>query len=205
MSQASRPVKAYHHGDLPAAAIAAGLTVLDSGDISLRAVARTVGVTHRALYNHFRGKGGFEAALAAAGYDALCKAVSTATAPAGFVRRYAQFALDNPALYDLMMRQSYEAFETHPGLRASADALIAAAANCLAPDAQDVEAARRDVMQIWMLVHGGLGLHRSGVLKARSDGDFIDELLRIARIAPRAAEGPQDLWRPVHKDQTHER
>ena len=48
--------RSYHHGDLRAAAIAAGLELLKSrtaDDLGLREVARAVGVSATALYRHF--------------------------------------------------------------------------------------------------------------------------------------------------------
>ena len=87
-----------------------------------------------------------------------------------------------------MMARTYEQFETHPALRRAADRVLAT------PGA-DEEARRREVMRVWMLVHGAIGLHRAGVLRLRSDGDFVAEVLRIAGLAPDSPQPGQSLWR----------
>src|SRR3569623_690544 len=60
----------YHHGDLRAAAIAAGLDLLKSrtaDDLGLREVARAVGVSPTALFRHFPDKGSVRRAGAGVG------------------------------------------------------------------------------------------------------------------------------------------
>jgi hypothetical protein len=135
--------------------------------------------------------------LSARGFAMLASAVAGQTEPSAFVRNYADFALSRPELYAVMMRQSYAAFEQHEELRAAADKMIAASARVLAPGLVDGELVRRTVMRVWMLVHGGVALHSSGVLRARSDEDFITELLAIAGFANGHIGPPQELW-PQH-------
>ena len=53
------PSRGYHHGDLRAALLDAGLDLLKSGSaetLSLREVARRVGVSPTAVYRHFPDK-----------------------------------------------------------------------------------------------------------------------------------------------------
>lgn len=196
MSAAPKPPRdAYHHGNLAEAALEDGLRRLEAGeDLSLRAVAREVGVAHRALFNHFPDRAAFEAALAARGFARLARALREAGSGRAFLEAYVGFALAHAALYDLMMSQSYAAFEGHGALRAAADEAIAASLARLAPHARDAEEGRRIVMRLWMLAHGGVGLHRSGVLRRRTDAAFTEELLRIAGFAPDEPEGGQPLW-----------
>ena len=213
---ASAPPKreAYHHGDVRAAALAAGLAGLEAGeDVSIRSVARSIGVAHRAVAQQFGDRAGFEAALAALGFDRLGaqvarardrargrardRATDRAGDRAGFLRAYLGFGLEQPRLYDLMMRQNYAAFETHPELRAAADRMIACSLEVLAGPDGDAQTRRRAVMRLWMLAHGGLGLHRAGVLMRRSDAAFVEEFLFIAETAPEPASSPdQSLWDP---------
>lgn len=175
------PRKPYHHGDLAAAAVQKALETLDAGDdLSMRALAQVIGVTHRALFNHFPDRAAFEAALAARGFDALADELAPADQPAAFLRAYAGFSLARPALYDIMMRQPYDAFGRHPALRRAADRVIGTALAVLAPGETDPDAGRRAVMRVWMLAHGGVGMQRAGLLLGRPDPDFIEELVRIA-------------------------
>jgi AcrR family transcriptional regulator len=183
------PREEYHHGRLAEAALEEGLRALEAGEeLSMRAIARAVGVANRALFNHYPDRAAFEAALSAQGFRRLAHALEQAATKAAFLRAYVAFALAHAALYALMMRQSYPAFEGHPELRAAADQVIAAALRVLAPNARDAEDGRRTVMRLWMIAHGGVGLHRSGVLRARTDADFAEELLRIAGVSDDESE-----------------
>jgi AcrR family transcriptional regulator len=105
---------AYHHGDLRAALVEAGLKLLharSADDLSLREVARAVGVSPTAVYRHFADKQQLLYALCEEGISALANAQRTAMrsakkGPAAFEatgRAYVRFALENPALYRLMM------------------------------------------------------------------------------------------------------
>lgn len=104
--------RAYHHGDLRAAAIAEGLRLLSEAgetDLGLRALARNLGVSATALYRHFPDKDALLAALAGEGMRQLgalqAKAWKNAGGgEAGFRGTglaYVQFAHDNPALFRL--------------------------------------------------------------------------------------------------------
>ncbi len=62
----------YHHGNLKEALISAGLEILSEKGIeslSLRNVAKQIGVSHTAPYNHFRDKQDLLAAISSAGHD----------------------------------------------------------------------------------------------------------------------------------------
>jgi AcrR family transcriptional regulator len=184
----------YHHGGLKVAALELAETLVEAEpEFSIRALAEKLGVAHRALYNHFGDRAGLLAELSARGFEALAQAVGGARTPAAFVRAYAGFALARPALYALMMRQTYAGFEGVAVLRAAADRMIAASLAVLAPGAADAESGRRTVMRVWMLVHGGLSLHVSGALRTRTDAAFVEELLAIAGLGD-APGSPQALW-----------
>lgn len=173
----------YHHLDLKAAALDLAEKLIESEpEFSLRSLAVELGVAHRALYNHFQDRSGLLALLSAKGFCKLAAVVDVQTNTAEFVRAYASFALCQPQLYSLMMRQTYELFAKHTELRIAADRMIDAALAVLAPDRADDETGRRAVMRIWMLVHGGLALHAGGALRTRSDEAFISELLAIAGL-----------------------
>lgn len=109
MSTSEKP---YHHGDLRRALIEAGLTLLESreaDDLSLREVARAVGVSATAVYRHFPDKDAMLDALAAEGLARLAAAQHQAADAAGGGEKgfkatgvaYVRFALDNPALFRL--------------------------------------------------------------------------------------------------------
>ncbi|WP_089215020.1 TetR/AcrR family transcriptional regulator [Sphingopyxis indica] len=108
----ARDARAYHHGDLRAAVIAAGLARLaegDSGELGLRALARDVGVSATALYRHFPDKEALLDALADEGLRRLGALQAQAWLKAGGGRAgfkatgvaYVRFAHDEPALFRL--------------------------------------------------------------------------------------------------------
>ena len=107
----------YHHGDLRAALIEAGLAMLaerDAEGVSLREMARSVGVSATAVYRHFPDKTALMAALAREGLDRLAAAQHAASdhvggGAAGFAatgQAYVRFALANPALFRLIFTSS---------------------------------------------------------------------------------------------------
>ena len=104
---------AYHHGDLRAALIAEGLRLLaarDVEDLSLREVARGVGVSATAVYRHFPDKAALMAALAAEGLGMLSQVQHAAYDAAGggvagfnaTGAAYVRFALLHTALFRLI-------------------------------------------------------------------------------------------------------
>lgn len=177
------PRGAYHHGDLAAAAVDEALRLIDadaSASFSLRALAERLGVAHRALYNHFSDREALLAGVAARGFDMLADALLLAPDAPRFLAAYVRFALARPGLYDVMMARRHTAIYGDPGLRAAVDRVIGAAVKALATPGADDETQRREVMRIWMIAHGGIGLHRARMLRLRSDAEFAEEILRIA-------------------------
>ena len=107
----------YHHGDLRAAAVAAGMHLLQEpgvADPGLREVARQVGVSATALYRHFPDKDALLTALAHEGMETLAREQAKVAREAGGGRSgfvatgiaYVEFATDNPALFRLMFGQT---------------------------------------------------------------------------------------------------
>ncbi len=114
---ASKPGKRpYHHGDLRAAILAAAEKILESEGVdalTLRAVARAVGVSHTAPKNHFGDLQGLLSELAAVGYGSYGAALVTAMNAAGadprgrmraMGRAYVGFARAHPGMFLLMFR-----------------------------------------------------------------------------------------------------
>ena len=107
MANSDSDKRGYHHGDLRAALIEAGLALLadrSADDIGLREAARAVGVSATAVYRHFPDKGAFLAALAGEGLRQLGAAQRVAAEAAGGGERgfaatgaaYVRFAIANP-------------------------------------------------------------------------------------------------------------
>jgi len=104
----------YHHGDLPTALLDAADDILRTeglAALTLRAVARRVGVSHTAPAPHFGDLAGLLSELAARGYrlfnDYLRRAMENPgkyEAPTATAHAYVAFARDHKAMFLLMFR-----------------------------------------------------------------------------------------------------
>ena len=155
---------AYHHGDLRAALIEAGLKLVEEravDDLSLREVARAVGVSATAVYRHFPDKAALLRALASEGLHRLGvaqRAVSDAAGGgiAGFSATgsaYVRFAVDNPALFRLIFANPVPE-ELKAQARTDPDdamAQLQANAAAFAPPGVDP---RIFALQSWSIAHG---------------------------------------------------
>ncbi|MFF7183655.1 TetR/AcrR family transcriptional regulator [Streptomyces sp. NPDC008222] len=104
----------YHHGDLRAALLTrAEETLREKGPaaLSLRELARDLGVSHAAPSRHFKDKQALLDALALVGFDRLAGSMTTALQETGRsfaerlragARAYVDFATANAELLDLM-------------------------------------------------------------------------------------------------------
>ena len=110
-SPATRP---YHHGNLRVALLARAVEVVDergAADLSLRELARDVGVSHAAPRRHFADRQALLDALAVEGFDRLGEDLRAAVDRAGsafdarleqLAGAYLAFATHHAALLELM-------------------------------------------------------------------------------------------------------
>ncbi|MFJ4205011.1 TetR/AcrR family transcriptional regulator [Streptomyces sviceus] len=110
----------YHHGDLRSALLAAAeRTLRDRGtaaSLSLRELARDIGVSHAAPGRHFKDKQALLNALALVGYDRMAEVLEAADDPGlplqdrltTLARAYLGFAIDNAELLELMYARKHE-------------------------------------------------------------------------------------------------
>ncbi len=177
--------RGYHHGDLRQAAIDEGLRLLELSDadqLSLREIARNIGVSATALYRHFPEKQSFLNALAAEGAELLGQAQLSATAAVGggihgfdaSGRAYVRFALANPALFRLITA-------CNATYQSSAMALLRDNVAQLAPEGSTAAARRIYAYRAWSMVHGLATLMLDGLIPA--DDALIREVV----------DG-QDMW-----------
>ncbi|WP_082006658.1 TetR/AcrR family transcriptional regulator [Sphingomonas sp. ERG5] len=182
--ETAAPKKAYHHGDLRAALIDAGLTLLETrtaDDLSLREVARAVGVSATAVYRHFPDKGALMAALAADGLARLAVVQHAASDAAGggvagfgaTGAAYVRFALANPALFRLIFANPASIQLQPKSHEDDAMAFLRANAALLAKgkggDAQVI------ALQAWAIAHGLAMLMLDGQVPV--DDTLIDRVI----------------------------
>jgi len=194
MAQAKRDKRPYHHGSLHAAAVEAGRGMLDErseDELSLREIARQVGVSATAVYRHFPDKAALLEAIAAEGLQLLARAQRAANTKAGGGRAgflamgeaYVEFAVKNPALFRLIYAHPPKVDPMDPewGGVSAAMALLLDASPELAP--QGV-APRAFALHSWALVHGLAMLVLDG--QVANDAQRIREALTAYQLAPRA-------------------
>jgi AcrR family transcriptional regulator len=111
---ASATGQTYHHGDLRQNLIDAAIAFVNEkgiSDLSLRQLARQVGVSHNAPYRHFETKEALLMAVAEQGFESLRLALQTAkdmapNQPAQQLEAigvaYVNFAFTHPAHYRVM-------------------------------------------------------------------------------------------------------
>jgi AcrR family transcriptional regulator len=130
----SQPAKPYHHGDLHQEILCAACQLIEENSIaslSLREIAKKVGVSHTAPYRHFKDKESLLAGIAGVGFNQLAlqlaKAVeSNRDDPAAQLKEaghgYVQLALSSPQCTQLMFGGMLPCDDTYPELRSSGDA-----------------------------------------------------------------------------------
>lgn len=178
----------YHHGDLRAALVQAGLRLLEErqgDDIGLREVARAVGVSATAVYRHFPDKAALLRALSAEGLAHLAKAQQAAFARAGggragfFAtgRAYVRFALDNPALFRLIFSNppAQDLMTGEPGKVPEAFRMLLDNAASLVPSGASAETVKFAALDAWAKVHGLAVLMLDGQIP--SDDRLIDAVI----------------------------
>ena len=201
---------AYHHGNLRAALIEAGLESLHgkpAHELSLRDLARQVGVSANAAYRHFADKEALLMALAAEGFRrfsvAQFQAISAEDSPQVMFQRsgqaYVRFARDHAALFQLMFGR-FPAHGRSPELVEASEAAFSGLVALAAGHAQlppDHPAARLRALAAWSFVHGLSHLVLDGQLDKFSDdvdalaNTLIDQMGAAALPALQAQPAPQ--------------
>ena len=176
--------KTYHHGDLKPALIAAGLALLEESgleNLSLRAIAARVGVSHTAPKNHFDGLRGLLTAIAAEGFRRHAAEMRRGVEdhPPGKPRLqaacdgYLRFALAHPELFRLMFSRTlcnHDDPELQAASRASYEVLQGIAQGLDWDKADAPGAPWRTEWMLWSFVHGYAMLVIEGQIAPAPDG-----------------------------------
>jgi AcrR family transcriptional regulator len=181
----------YHHGNLREALLVKGLELLESSrdsDISLRELARDVGVSANAAYRHFANKEALMLAMAAEGFTRFSLGQLTAiqkgdTPKQQFMlagRAYIDFACKNPALYRLMFGR-FSASHRSDDMNSAGNIAFQGLINMIAkvlqadPKSPEVDGA---AIHAWSVVHGLSTLILDGYFDRHAENidAFIDNL-----------------------------
>jgi AcrR family transcriptional regulator len=175
------PGRTYHHGNLRNELLDTAEQLLGQGveDLSLRALARTVGVSQTAPYRHFNDKNELLAALASRGYRKLLAALRQAGENAGdnperqlyaFANTYVNFAVQNPDLFKLMFGPALKPLEAYPELRHSSRETYNLVRDIMRRGIRQGLFGQQD--EAYLANAGWSGIHGLAVLKVDSPGLF---------------------------------
>jgi len=186
-SPATRP---YHHGNLRAALLARAVEVVDergAADLSLRELARDVGVSHAAPRRHFADRRALLDALAVEGFDRLGADLRAAVDRAGtafdarleeLARAYLAFATHHAALLELMWAAKRR--QESDALHAAANHSLATMLDVIADAQASGELAPGDrervAIPIFATLQGLTAMANGGML----DAEQVDEALTVA-------------------------
>ena len=190
-SSTNRP---YHHGDLRAALLKSAERTLREkgvGALSLRELARDVGVSHAAPGRHFKDKQALIDALALDGYERLNQALRAATEQPGLTfegrmaalaRAYLGFAVENPELLELMFARKHDP-DSSAQLAAAVDQSLGGLTRMFAAAQERGEIVQGDPERITMIaaasLHGLAALIAACALDAEEAMHGLDEHVHL--------------------------
>ncbi|MFF7941066.1 TetR/AcrR family transcriptional regulator [Nocardia gamkensis] len=180
--------RSYHHGDLRAELLQrAEATLRESGvdGLSLRGLARDVGVSHAAPTRHFKDKQALLDAIAVSGFQRLAAALEQTAAGSAIeerfralTRTYLRFATENSALVALMFARRHSPAAGDVMSRA-VDAAFATPVALIAEAQQRGEVIAGDPRRIALSAVAALqGLATfvgSGVIAVEAADELLDE------------------------------
>ncbi len=191
----------YHYGNLRGELLKRAEDVLrEAGvaELSLRELARAIGVSHSAPRRHFRDKQALLDALALEGFERLASIFEQDTSRGSFVdrftafaRAYLRFASENPALLELMFARKH-GHATESQLYRAVETAFAGPADLLREGQRSGDVVTGDPAQIGTSVlaclQGMVTLTSSGLLPTEEIEGLVDRTIQlVARgIRPRA-------------------
>jgi len=192
-----KPLNTYHHGDLRDALVHAALREAEQGGpeaISLKALAKQLGVSQPAPYRHFADREALLAAVTAEAFrqfsavmrEAICKP-SKRSKLSRFAQASLDFGLRRNGIYRLM-------FASRVMACASKDSELHIAAMetfALALEALEAPAVgllrERFALQIWAALHGVIMLAEQGLLTGKSANvtreELVEDIVRQTKMA----------------------
>ncbi len=174
---------AYHHGNVKAALVDAAMHFIEANDIerlSLRGLAKQVGVTPSAVYNHFSDKNALMLAIKLRLYEEIDEYFESHCQPSSnpedylldMCLAYYHFAEEHPARFHILFSSTLpREWSTPEFVEVSCRCLVRLRKTVLdIYDAYRVPCAEADVVNttllIWGQLHGIIALKKSGSIEA---------------------------------------
>jgi len=184
----------YHHKDLRNALVDEVLAMLEQHDhagLTLRELARRLGVTHTAAYAHFADKTELMVAVADVGFTRLGDALQTARVTETDATKqfeamglaYVRFARANANLYRLMFSGAELASDPDCEMSAQGERAFQTLLDALIALGAPVEADAREVaVAIWSMVHGVAMLEIDQRIDLKTEGSAEEIVLLGSRL-----------------------
>ena len=185
----------YHHGDLRAKIIEEALSWIAQESIvslSLRRIARRIGVSHNAPYRHFPDKESLLVAIAEIGFEQLYQALQEALedSPKSDQKKveilgvtYINYAVNHQAYYRVMFSDLNIEYQKYPDLKQISEKAFDVLFNAIKAGQKNKAFVAEDSLKLarvcWSLVHGVSMLVIDSQLIAL-DSDSILELAQTA-------------------------
>ena len=180
----------YHHGDLRASLVQAATEAVERGGpeaVSLRDLAKALGVSTAAPYRHFADRRALLSEVAARGFEQLTRDYLRVTAENAdpvrgqreMARLYLGLAFRKPGLFRLMFDSDILGHGAPPNLLAAAGAAwqaLYASVSRMDPEAGEAVLKRRTITG-WSTLHGFVTLLQGGRLRG-----FMTEPLTEAEL-----------------------
>ncbi|APR77424.1 Transcriptional regulator, TetR family protein [Minicystis rosea] len=191
--------------DLRSAILVASLALIEKEGVaalSMREVARRLGVTHQAPYHHFDGRGAILQAIVDEGFTKLWEALDRAMVPGGPAleniaaagHAYVQFALANPGHFRVMFRPELLSERKHESGVPDGFAILVECVKACQREGYIAEGNPMPfVLLAWSTVHGVASLSLDGPARERAglpgEGAVVDALIGLLQ---------RPLASPVH-------
>jgi len=192
-----KPFKTYHHGDLREALIQAALREVELGGpeaISIKALAKQLGVSQPAPYRHFADREALLEAVTAEAFrqfNVIMREAIEQPGKGSKLSRFAQaalaFGLERHGIYRLMFASRTMACAP------KGSELHVAAMETLALLVESFEAPavgllrERQAMKMWASMHGVVMLAEQGLLTGEVGGasreELVEEMVQEAKLA----------------------
>jgi AcrR family transcriptional regulator len=179
----------YHHGDLRSALIrtsAGTLRTQEPRELSLREIAKVLGVSTAAPYNHFKDKEDLLNAVADEGFQALLvrfeKAIVRVRPGRGritaIVKAYLRFSREEPGYYKVMFQSAASREHQEPGGRSFADQALNVVLGAIHSTVTGItpQQARERAIVLCSVVHGLVSLDSAGPFTKLPNPDTLERL-----------------------------